>query len=625
VSGSAAGSGAAAAAGSGPAAVAAGAASGGGAAQAAGSGPAAPTPGPAVYLDGVSVRYPGRREPALTVSLQVEPGELLGVAGRTGAGKSTLALLAGGFIPRVVHARVCGTARIDGLDALTAHGSELAGRVGIVFSTPANQLSASKLTVREELAFGLENLAVPRHEMDPRIDEIMDRLAIAHLAERDPFTLSGGEQQRVAIASVLVMGTSVLVLDEPVAQLDPAGSSSVATLLRRLAGEGRSIICAEHDPSVLSLADRCLVLESGRAAALGLPGSALSTATLAPRGFTPPTIVTLAEMAGLPPDRAFDEEAVAAALGALRNARGSRTQSSAPAYPKPPASADWSPLRKEPTPPIIARGLTHHYPGGPEVLRGVDLEIRPGEAVAIVGQNGSGKTTLVKHLNGLLRPDAGSVEIDGRDIHATAVSSIARTVGFVFQNPDDQLFNRSVEREVGFGAHNIGLDGRLARELVDRALELTGLSSVREVNPYDLGLSTRKLVALASVLAMEPAVLVLDEPTTGQDGPGVARVGSIVDAYRRAGRTVIAITHDMEFAAAHFGRVIVMRTGEVVADGTPADVLSVANVDLLASTGLEPPVATRIGARLGLAGIATLEALVSVLGLEGAPPLLRTG
>jgi energy-coupling factor transport system ATP-binding protein len=562
-----------------------------------------------VALDGVSVRYPARSDAALELSLNVEAGEIVGVAGRTGAGKSTLALTAGGFVPRVVRARVGGTVQVGGVDALRSNGSDLAGRVGIVFSTPANQLSASKPTVREELAFGLENLGVPRAEMDGRIDGVLDRLAIAHLADRDPFALSGGEQQRVAIASILVMGTSVLILDEPVAQLDPAGRRGVAALLRQLAGEGRAILCAEHDIGVLAGTDRCLVLESGRAVVLDRPGVALGSAVQLPLGLEPPAIVALAELAGLPPDLAFDEEAVVAALSWLPRPR--------PAAPPPPDSApamDWSPLRRETTPAIAARRLAHRYPGGPEVLHGVDLVVRPGEAVAIVGQNGSGKTTLAKHLNGLLRPDGGSVEIEGSDIQPIAVGALARTVGFVFQNPDDQLFNRSVEREVAFGPHNLGLEGRLARELVDRALGLAGLASVRAVNPYDLGLSVRKLVAIASVLAMEPAVLVLDEPTTGQDGPGVARVGGIVDAYRRAGRTVIAITHDMEFAAGHFERIVVMRDGEIVADASPAEVFAPGCEALLVSTGLVAPVAARLGARLGLGSTPSIAMLLAALG-----------
>lgn len=577
--------------------------------SAAGSGAASGAAG--VALDGVSVRYPGRGDAALELSLRVEAGEFVGVAGRTGAGKSTLALTAGGFVPRVVRARVAGTVRIGGVDGLASGGSDLAGVVGIVFSTPANQLSGSKPTVREELAFGLENLGVPRSEMDGRIDAVLDRLSIAHLADRDPFALSGGEQQRVAIASIVVMGTSVLILDEPVAQLDPAGSRGVTALMHQLAAEGRAILCAEHDPGVLSATDRCLVLESGRAVALDRPGAALGSAVQGPLGLEPPTLVALAELAGVPPDRAFDEAAVAAALRNL--SAPSRARLPEPRGDGSVAALGWSPLRREATPTIAARRLAHRYPGGPEVLHGVDLVVRPGESVAIVGQNGSSKTTLAKHLNGLLRPDSGSVEIDGSDIRSTAAGAIARTVGFVFQNPDDQLFNRSVEREVAFGPHNLGLDGRLARELVDRALELAGLASVRAVNPYDLGLSVRKLVALASVLAMEPAVLVLDEPTTGQDGPGVARIGGIVEAYRRAGRTVIAISHDMEFAASHFERIVVMRAGEIVADAPPAEIFASGSETLLASTGLVAPVCARLGARLGLGSTPTMTDLLARL------------
>jgi energy-coupling factor transport system ATP-binding protein len=244
----------------------------------------------------------------------------------------------------------------------------------------------------------------------------------------------------------------------------------------------------------------------------------------------------------------------------------------------------------------------------------VDLEIPPGESLAIVGQNGSGKTTLVKHLNGLLRPAAGSVAIDGRDIARDPVHELAATVGFVFQNPDDQLFNRTVEREIRFGPKNMKLTEPETDRLVGDALAAIGLETERTANPYDLNVSSRKLVALGSVLATDPAILVLDEPTTGQDGPGVTRVGSIVESFKAAGRTVIAITHDMEFAARHFHRIVVMRQGEVVLDGPPTEVFGSTNVDLLASTGLTPPPAARIAARLGLDVVpADAEQLLQVL------------
>jgi energy-coupling factor transporter ATP-binding protein EcfA2 len=575
--------------------------------------------GPAVALEGIVVRYPGRREPALTgVDLSVAPGERVGITGRTGAGKSTLALVAGGFIPRVVRARLEGSAHIDGIDvaALDA-GASLLGRVGIVFSTPANQLSASKPTVREELAFGLENLGVPRDEMDARIDGVLERLGIAHLADREPFALSGGEQQRVAIASIVAMGTRVLVLDEPTGQLDPAGTAQVGALLGELAAAGTAIVCVEHDPVILGAMDRVLVLDAGRVVGVDGPAVALGRSVAGTVGLPAPTLVRLAEAGGVEPERAFDEAAVAAGLrDAARTPLPTVTAASATA---PGATDGWRPTDDRAVPGIEVEGLVHRYPGGVEAVRGVSLAIAPGSRVAILGQNGSGKTTLVKHLVGLLRPAAGEVRLDGRSIAADPVDELAATVGFVFQNPDDQLFERAVEREVAFGPRNLGLAADRTRALVDGGLAAVGLTDERTTNPYDLDLSRRKLVALASILAMDPAILVLDEPTTGQDAEGVARIGAVVAAWSAAGRTAIAITHDMEFAAAAFERIIVMRLGEVIADGPPATVLTEADAELLATTGLRPPPLARIAARLGLPS-APVDAETLLASLPAARP-----
>ncbi len=555
----------------------------------------------------LEIRYPGRREPSLRgIGLEVSAGERVAVAGRTGAGKSTLALAAAGFIPRVVRATVSGAVTIAGVDARTADAGQLLGRVGIVFATPANQLSSSKLTVREELAFGLENLGVPRADMDARIDAVLERLRIGDLAEREPFSLSGGEQQRVAIASIIAMGTDILVLDEPTAQLDPAGTTSVADLIDGLARSGTTILCAEHAPTVLGRADRCLVLDDGRPVSLDRPGAALSAAGREV-GLRPPTLVTLANVAGVAPGLEFDEAAIAAALAA---------KPLIPATPddRPETAPRWSPGSERPPVRVDVEDLVHRYPNGIEAVRGVSLSIEPGEAVVILGQNGSGKTTLVKHLNGLLRPDAGRVLLDGEATEEVTVDRLAATVGFVFQNPDEQLFERSVEREVAFGPKNLGRPADQIAGLVTRSLEAVGLTDVRTTNPYDLDLSRRKLVALAGVLAMDPAVLVLDEPTTGQDAAGIERVGAVVRAYRDAGRSVVAITHDMEFAATNFTRVVVMRLGETVADGPPAVIFAPDRRDLLASTGLLPPPAARIAAVMGLSIVpADADALLAAL------------
>ena len=565
---------------------------------------------PTLAIEHLVVRYYGRTNDALQdVSLEVRPGEFVSVAGANGAGKSTLALAAAGFIPRIVRAQATGRVEIAGEVALaraagdpgTGPASASSERrhgfpAGIVFPNPGNQLSGTKTSVREEIAFGLENLGVPRDEMDARIDRALVDLDIVDLAERAPYAVSGGEQQRVAIASIVAMGLPLLVLDEPTAQLDPLATRNVADHLARLAGEGVAILAAEHASTVLGRSQRTLVLSEGRAITLAPPGQALQPPVLAGTGLEAPTLVALAAAAGLGPEAAFDEIAIADAL----RARGAAPR---PALDDTPAATDrptWQAVRAPSPAAIEIRGLVHRYVTGVDALRGIDLEIPPGQAVAIVGQNGSGKTTLVKHLDGLLDATSGEVRVGGRSVRGTPVHRMAATVGFVFQNPDDQLFSRSVERELAFGPRNLRLSKPEAQRLVEAALEAIGLTSERSANPYDLNVSARKLIALGSVLATDPPILVLDEPTTGQDAPGIARVGAIVEALRTAGRTVIAITHDMEFAARHFERVVVMRQGEIIADGPPAATLAASAAELLASTGLTPPPAARVAGLLGL-------------------------
>jgi len=258
-------------------------------------------------------------------------------------------------------------------------------------------------------------------------------------------------------------------------------------------------------------------------------------------------------------------------------------------------------------------GLAYAYPGGVRALDGVDLAIGPGETLAIVGQNGSGKSTLVRHLNGLLRPTEGTVRIGGRDIAGQRVARLAATVGLVFQDPDRQIFAGKVRTEVAFGPRNLGLRGAELDRRVAEALEVVGLAGAADENPYDLGYSRRKLLAIASVLAMRTPIVVLDEPTTGQDLRGVARVRAIVAALAAEGRTVITISHDMRFVAETFDRVVVMRAGRVVLDGTPAVVFGETCWELLASTYLEPPLAARVGARLGVGSTPTEASLVEAL------------
>ena len=263
---------------------------------------------------------------------------------------------------------------------------------------------------------------------------------------------------------------------------------------------------------------------------------------------------------------------------------------------------------------LRADGLVHVYrDGGVRALDGVDVTIGTGERVVLIGQNGSGKTTLVRHLNGLLRPTEGRVTVDRADAASLTVAQLASRVGLVFQDPDRQIFAGSVRAEVEFGPRNLGRAGSDLRAAVADALTATGLAGEEETNPYDLGGSRRKLLALASVLAMRTPVLVLDEPTTGQDARGVERVRAVIAAVADEGRTVLAISHDMRFVAETFDRVIVMRAGRIVLDGTPTEVFAADAWDVLGSTHLEPPLAAVLGDRLRVGSTPTDASLIDAL------------
>jgi energy-coupling factor transport system ATP-binding protein len=249
---------------------------------------------------------------------------------------------------------------------------------------------------------------------------------------------------------------------------------------------------------------------------------------------------------------------------------------------------------------IEVQDLTFTYPSGVEALRGLTLTIQPGEQVAIVGQNGAGKTTLARHLNGLLRPTSGQVRIGDWDTTQYPVSKLAARVGYVFQNADEQLFSKSVAQEVTFGPRNLGFDDQRCSALVDEALQGTGLTDQRETNPYDLSPTWRKMVALASIIAMDTPIVIFDEPTTGQDAPGVSRIAGVIATLREQGKTVITITHDIDFCAENFERVIALGQGQILLDGPAVEVLG--KEEILATTYVEPPQLTRLGKRLGLPG-----------------------
>ncbi|MGZ3586193.1 MAG: energy-coupling factor ABC transporter ATP-binding protein [Candidatus Limnocylindrales bacterium] len=262
---------------------------------------------------------------------------------------------------------------------------------------------------------------------------------------------------------------------------------------------------------------------------------------------------------------------------------------------------------------LAAEGLGFVYPDGTRALQAIELRVEAGERVAVIGQNGSGKSTLVRHFNGLLRATEGGVLVDGKPVGDRHVAELAGLVGIVFQDPDRQIFAGRVRAEVAFGPRNLGQSAPEVQARARAALAAVGLEGTEELNPYDLGYSRRKLLALASILAMRTPAVVLDEPTTGQDARGVARVRAIVASLAAEGRTIIAISHDMRFVAETFHRLVVLRAGRVVLDGSPAEVFAASNWATLASTYLEPPLSARVGAQLGLGSTPTEGDLIAAL------------
>ena len=524
-----------------------------------------------VEIEGLSYRYPGRDAPALSdVTLRLEPGEFVLLVGASGSGKSTLCRAVNGLVPHFYGGRIAGSVKVSGMDTSTSEVKELARIVGMVFQDPENQLVSENPV--SEIAFGLENMGLDRLQMRKRVEEVMASLRLSSLRDKRVSELSGGQKQKVALASVLAMHPEVLVLDEPTSQLDPISAEDFLSTLKSLNDElGLVVMLAEHRVErCFQFADRVVVLDGGRVAFAGTPQEMASWSKGHRWVLLPPITRLFLDGEENAPPLTVKEGRVKVA--ALANGNGR--------VPEAPAPVDAAPREKRrgkkdrETPLISARGLWHVYGDGTEALRGVDLEIMPGEFVAVIGENGSGKTTLVRHFNGLLKPSKGKVLIEGTDTRAAEVAYLARTCGMLGQNPNSQLIADDVqgELEVTLKAMKVPED-RWAGMTAD-ATELLEIEPFLELNPEDLSCGERERVALASVLVYNPKVFVLDEPTRGVDQQTKERLSAFLREYNALGNTVILVTHDLEFAADCCTRVLLMGSGQVLADGDKHAVLA---------------------------------------------------
>lgn len=554
-----------------------------------------------VRLAHVTLRY-GDSVALDDVTLEVCHGERVCVLGANGSGKSTLAsVICGLLAPDEGDVELAGHAvYTGGMPDLAAY-RDARRQLGLVFQNPDDQIVTS--VVADDVAFGPENLGVPRAQIAARVARELRRVAMEKYAHADPSRLSGGQRQRVCIAGALAMEPAVLVLDEPSSLLDVRGRAAIMRVMGRLAAAGATLVHVTHFMDEALAADRVIVMQRGRVALEGTPGEVFATKN-----------AQVIEALGL--EMPF-EARLAAALRQAEAASDAIAAPGAPSGEKTAAATAATPASEPPA--ILARDLGFSYGPNAQALDGVSLEVPARATTAIVGQTGSGKSTLLRLLCGLEAADAGSLTVCG--INAATKRGrrqIRRAVGYVMQHPERQLFAQTVAEDVAFGPRNQRLSAAEVERRVAHALDLVGLADRRDASPFELSGGQQRLAAIAGVLAMEPELLVLDEPTAGLDPRGRARLRALMADLAAHGVTLLQVTHSMEDAA-RADHVVVLDQSRVLAAGTPAEVFCPANEPQLTAVGLGLPRPLAYAREHHLdARPLTLEALVAALRAQGS-------
>lgn len=533
--------------------------------------------------------YPKTEKPAVrNANLHVKEGEFLAITGPSGAGKTTFCLTLNSLIPHVAVGKLIGNVVTLGMNTREYPVHEFSKVVGIVLQDPESQFLVG--TVKYDIVYALENLLTPREEMLKRLKSALKITRLEGFEDRLSYHLSGGQKQRVAIAAGLTLTPKILILDEPTSELDPIGKTEVLSTVKELNEKhGMTIILVTHEiERVIDYADRIVVMHKGQIVAEGEPRKVLieQIDKIREIGVKIPQV---AEVGVLLEKRGMIRKIplnIQEAFTLFSDLKLETKQISIKAV----SIAEKSQI-------IEVKGLWFTYPEPPiTALRDINLKIYQGDRVGIIGQNGSGKTTLVKHLNGLLKPTEGQVIVDGRDTKNATVGELSAKVGYVFQNPDHQIFSNTVREEVSFGPKNLGFSKEEIERSCNMALKTLGLTEVADENPFFLSKGERERVALAAVMAMKPKVLIVDEPTTGQDWKTSMEIMEECEKLNAMGTTIITISHDMRLIAQTMKRVIVMAQGRVLLDGSAKEIFS--KPDVLKETFLEPPQITMLSQKL---------------------------
>ncbi len=580
-------------------------------------------------LSHVTLRYESGTQALEDVSLEVFPGEHLCVLGANGSGKSTLAsVLCGLLAPDAGRVQLVGENTFDSSrqDPINFAAYQRARRkLGLVFQNPDDQLVTT--VVEEDIAFGPENLGVPSDEIGARVERELHRVAMTAYAKADPTRLSGGQKQRVAIAGALAMEPQLLVLDEPGSLLDVRGRSAIMRVMRRLRAAGTAIVHVTHFMEEALEADRVVVLDHGRIAFEGSPSDVFThERELGALGLEEPFVARFSRRLGLPwtCDEDTLESSILAHFGpnaSIKSGQEARAQNSSW-----PISNNRSEPKKPPAQTVASfEDVTFSYGRECPALDDVSLRIAAGSSLALVGQTGSGKSTLLRLLCALEVPDAGHVVVDGIDtLRKRDRRRLYGTIGYVMQHPERQLFAETVRADVAFGPENLGL----SREEVDRrcshSLELVGLTGLESASPFELSGGQQRLCALAGILAMEPHILVLDEPTAGLDPRGRHELRNILDDIHAHGVTIVQVTHSMEDAA-RAERVVVLDQARVLLEGTPKEVFCAEHEQLLADAGLGLALSLTWALRLERAGLPSLGSPLTLSELVRAVEMTSKG
>ena len=546
----------------------------------------------------LSYTYPNASKPALKeVNLEIDAGEFLLLTGPSGCGKTTFCRTMNGLIPKFYGGEMLGKVNVDGLDTRVQPTMKLAQHVGLIFQNPDNQIFA--LTVEKDIAFGLENLGIPKEQMLRSIKWASEKTGISGLMHRATHELSGGQKQRLTIASILAMQPKIIILDEPTAFLDPVGAERIFEVLDNLNKDhGMTIILIEHRMDLaVKHVNRIVVFNNGVVVNDGKPEEILGGESSRLLGVGTPRVLELTRRLK---SRGFHIDNLPVSAKDLYTSLKGYLSEHQVQQQTEIGNLNGLIGEYHHQPIIEVKDVSFTYHGLVKALDDVNLTISRGDFVAIMGENGAGKTTLVKHFNGLLRPQKGSVIIDRVDTSKVSVADLSRKIGLVFQNADDQLFEETVEREISFALRNFGFKDNVIESRVNWAINLLDLNEYKDNSPFTLSGGERKRVALASVLAWDPDILVLDEPTVGQDYGQKERLRHFLMQLRTQGKTVIIVTHDVEFVAESQPRIVLMAKGRVVAEGPAKEIMI--NMDKLSECSVAQPEITRLFSMLSANG-----------------------